>query len=222
MATQQEQWQQVKDLVAEHLGDLKQMDHTGIKDFATENGVMTKSGFPKLKTVLKTKGINYEALREQAFEQREQKLAEKAETLGERAADGPEVFLASAAVENDGQASFAVVDAENQAVWYGKLFPGDHEWVPGDPIAAEQSAAAKAVWIAGKTLAHHGAEAGRLVLSVTHPELDTDSLVRAGVRHNLEVTISFDEDNAAVDMAQTPGYQKWQEYDLAQLIGGDE
>lgn len=222
MATQQEQWQQVKDLVAEHVGDLKKMDHTGIKDFATKHNLMTKSYFPKLKTILKTKGINYETLREQTFEQREQELAERAETLTERAADGPEVFLASAAVEHDGQASFAVVDAEKQAVWYGNLFPGDHDWIPGDPIAAEQSAAAKAVWIAGKALAHHGADAGRLVLSVTHPELDIDSLVKAGVRHNVTVTVCFAEDNAAVDMAQTPGYQKWQEYDLAQLIGGDE
>lgn len=222
MATQQEQWQEVKDIVAEHLTALKNMDHTQIKDFATEHDLMTKSSFPKLKTVLKTKGINYEALREEASQQREQELEERAETLADDAAQGPEMYLASAAVEHEGQASFAVVDGENQAVWYGRLFDDDRIWTAGDPASAEQSAADKAVWIAGKALKQHGAEAGRLVLSVTHPELDTDALVKAGVRHNIDVDARFEEDNAAVDMAQTPGYQKWQEYDLSQLIEEDD
>lgn len=222
MATQQEQWQEVKDIVAEHLSDLKDMDHTEIKDFATEHGLMTKNSFPKLKTVLKTKGINYEALREQASQQREQELEERAETLADDAAQGPEMSLASAAVEHEGQASFAVVDDEKQAVWYGRLFDDDRIWTAGDPASAEQSAADKAVWIAGKALKQHGTEAGRLVLSVTHPDLDTDALVKAGVRHNVDVTVRFEDDNAAVDMAQTPGYQKWQEYDLAQLIEEDD
>lgn len=222
MATQQEQWQEVKDIVAEHLSDLKDMDHTKIKDFATEHGLMTKSSFPKLKTVLKTKGINYEALREEASQQREQELEERAETLADDAAQGPEMSLASAAVEHEGQASFAVVDDEKQAVWYGRLFDDDRIWTAGDPASAEQSAADKAVWIAGKALKQHGTEAGRLVLSVTHPDLDTDALVKAGVRHNVDVTVRFEDDNAAVDMAQTPGYQKWQEYDLSQLIEEDD
>lgn len=222
MATQQEQWQEVKDIVAEHLSDLKGMDHTQIKDFATEQGLMTKSSFPKLKTVLKTKGINYEELREEASQQREQELEERAETLADDAASGPEMYLASAAMEHEGKASFAVVDGENQAVWYGKFFDDDRIWNSGDPASAEQSAADKAVWIAGKALKEHGSDAGRLVLSVTHPELDTDALVKAGVRHNVEVDVQFEEENAAVDMAQTPGFQKWQEYDLSQLIDTEE
>ncbi|MGP6175487.1 hypothetical protein [Corynebacterium sp. A21] len=222
MATQQEQWQEVKNLVAEHLSDLKGMDHIQIKDFATEHGLMTKSSFPKLKTVLKTKGINYEELREQASQQREQELDDRAETLSDDAAQGPQMVLSSAAVEHEGQASFAVVDGEKQAVWYGRFFEDDRIWTSGDPVSAEQSAADKAIWIAGKALKEHGASAGRLVLSVTHPELDTDALVRAGVRHSVDVTVRFDEDNAAVDMAQTPGFQKWQEYDLSQLIETEE
>lgn len=218
MATQQEQWQEVKDIVAEHLSELKEMNHTEIKDFATEHGLMTKSSFPKLKTVLKTKGINYEELREEASQQREQELSKRAETLADDAATGPEMYLASAAVEHEGQASFAVVDDARQAVWYGRLFDDDRIWTSGDPSSAEQSAADKAIWIAGKALRQHGAEAGRLVLSVTHPDLDTDALTKAGVRHSLEVDVRFEDDNAAVDMAQTPGFQKWQEYDLSQLI----
>lgn len=222
MATQQEQWQEVKDIVAEHVSDLKDMDHTQIKTFATEQGLMTKSSFPKLKTVLKTKGINYEELRDQASQQREQELEERAETLSDDAAQGPEMYLASAAVEHEGQASFAVVDGEKQAVWYGRFFDDDRIWNASDPVSAEQSAADKAIWIAGKALKQHGGEAGRLVLSVTHPELDTDALVKAGVRHNVDVDVRFEEENPAVDMAQTPGFQKWQEYDLAQLIETEE
>lgn len=222
MTTQNEQWQQVKDLTSENLDELLGMDHQEIKEFASKHGLMTKSGFPKFKAVLKTKGIDYEALRMRAHDERERELEAKAETLFERAADGPEIQLASAAVEKGGRASFAVVDQEDRTVWYGRLFDNDHIWTAGDPASAEQSAADKAVWIAGKAIAASGAQAGRLTLSVTHPSLDFESLVRTGIRHDVALTVAFDEINAAVGMAETPGYQKWQEYDLAQLVGGEQ
>lgn len=218
MTTKTDQWQDVKDLVAEYVDELKTMTHVEIKDFAKSHGLMTKAGFPKLKTVLKTKGINYESLREEATEQRNEELSKRAETLTDDAKQGPQIRLSSAAVENDGAASFAVVDSSGEAVWYGRLFEDDRIWSAGDPASAEQSAAEKAVWIAGKAVALAGASAGSLRLSVTHPELDVDELERAGVRHSVAVKVSFDEDNAAVDMANTPGYMKWQEYELQQLL----
>lgn len=220
--TQNDQWQAVKDLVNEHAAELKTMNHREVKEFAKANGLMTKSGFPKLKTVLKTKGIDYEALRDEASEERKKQLAERAETLADDAEDGPRITLHSAAMEDDGSASFAVTDTQGQAVWYGKLFDDDRIWKSGDPVSAEQSAADKAVWIAGKAVALSGARAGRLRLGVTHPELDVDELKRAGVRNNVAVEVVFEEDSSAVSMAATPGFMKWQEYELDQLLDEDE
>lgn len=222
MATNNEQWQQVKDLVAEHIEDLKTMDHNEIKSFAKDHELMTKTMFPKLKTVLKTKGINYEAMRNDAAEQRNEELAQRAETIGEDAKHGPQIELFSAAIDDGKSASFAVVDGEGQAVWYGRFFDDDRIWTKGDGASAEQSAADKAIWIAGKAVALTESEVGALRLSVTHPDLDVDELERAGVRNNVAVEVVFDEDNAAVDMAATPGFMKWQEYDLSQLLEEEE
>lgn len=222
MASTNEQWQEVKDLVAQHADELKEMTHADIKTFAKEHGLMTKSGFPKLKTVLKTKGVDYEALRDEAGEKRRQELDARAETIESDAHKGPTFTLHSAAIEDGGQASFAVTDTQAQAVWYGKLFDDDRIWSSGDPVSAEQSAADKAIWIAGKAVALAGAEAGKLTLGVTHPELDVDELKRAGVRNNVAVEIVFEEDSSAVSMAATPGFMKWQEYDLQQLLDQDE
>ncbi|AGG68094.1 hypothetical protein [Corynebacterium callunae] len=224
MTTANGQWQEVKDLVNDHIDELKTMSHTDIKEFAKEHKLMTKSGFPKLKTVLKTKGIDYEALRDEASQQRAEDLEARAETIADEAKNGPEIRLHSAAIDRDGQGSFAIVDSSSQAVWYGKFFDDDRIWTKGDPVSAEQSAADKAVWIAGKAVALSGASAGSLILGVTHPDLDVDELVRAGVRNNVAVTIVFEEDSFAVSMAETPGFMKWQEYDLQQLLdlGDDE
>lgn len=95
-------------------------------------------------------------------------------------------------------------------------------YTEGDPVSAEQSAADKAIWIAGKAVALARAETGRITLGVTHPELDVDELKRAGVRNNVAVDIVFEEDSSAVSMAATPGFMNWQESDLQQLLDQDE
>lgn len=222
MATQNEQWQQVKDIVADNLDTLKNLDAGELKEFATKNSLMTKALFPKFKTVLKTKGINYEELREAASQKREEELAQRALDLAETAEDGPTIYLESAAIDQDGRGSFAIVDSRGHAVWYGRFFDDDRTWTPGDPASAELSAAEKAIWIAGKALSQGDHSAGTVHLNLTHPDIKEDELSQLGVRNNLVVIVEFAEDNAAVDMANTPGFQKWQEYDLTQLIGGED
>ncbi|MDY3128146.1 MAG: hypothetical protein SOW59_08515 [Corynebacterium sp.] len=209
-------WDDIDTLITEHKTALKAaQSHLPLKEFAETHGLMNKGDFSKFKHLLKKIGVNYDSLREKAFQQHD---AERAQALDDLT-DAPFVTLWAAACDDDGDGSFAIVDSDNEARWYGKLFDDDRVWKPGDLISAEQSAADKAVWIASQAFHQAGHDVGELRLITTCPHLDTTALAAQGVRLGVKVTVTVDDnDSRAVDMAEVPGYRNWKETNLAELV----
>ncbi|APT84236.1 hypothetical protein [Corynebacterium aquilae] len=216
-AKDKERWAEIDSIIAEHKTTLKAAeDHEVLKTFAKEQGWDNGPDFGKFKHSLKRIGVNYDQLREETFAARD---AEKAEALADIADDAPTVYLWAAAVEQDDKAAFAIVSEDRDAIWYGNFFDDDRIRVAGDVITAEQSVADKAVWLASKALAAAGEETGRLELTTTCPHLDEDQLAAAGARLGVVVDVVVDqEDDRAVVMAGEPGYKRWQDNDLEELV----
>lgn len=216
-AKDRERWAEIDLVIAEHKAQLKAATtHEALKNFATEQGWMNKGDFGKFKTSLRKIGIKYDQLRAETFAKQDKQRADELAALDD---DAPTIRLWTAAVEVKNDASFAVVDAHNNAVWYGNFFDDDRIRVVGDVISAEQSVADKAVWIAGKALEATGNTVARLTIVTTCPDLDTAQLVATGARFGLAVTVELDDsDVRAVEMAEAPGYQSWQEADLTELV----
>lgn len=221
--TDSQRWAEIESLVQEHKAALKAMtSHKQINDFAEQHALMTREDFPKLKHCLLKIGVRYDVLREQARQEWEESLEEKAQELATKT-DGPVVCLWTAAAESDdGDGSFAVVDVEDTPVWYGSFFRDDRIRVAGDLISAEQSAADKAIWVAHKAFEAAGVADGRLLITTTCPDLDIAALRVSGARFNMGVDVMVDDtDSRAIDMAEAPGYKRWQDNDLAALVEDD-
>ncbi|PRQ11435.1 hypothetical protein C1Y63_06180 [Corynebacterium sp. 13CS0277] len=216
-AKEKERWAEIDSVIAEYKAALKAAeDHEVLKAFAKEQGWDNGPDFGKFKHSLKRIGVNYDQLREETFAARD---AKKAEELADISADAPSVYLWAAAVEHDDKASFAIVSEDRDAIWYGNFFSDDRIRVAGDAVTAEQSVADKAVWLASKALAAAEQATGRLVLTTTCPHLDEDRLVAAGARLGVAVEIAVDpEDDRAVAMAGEPGYKRWQDNNLEELV----
>lgn len=210
-------WAEIDSLVADHKTSLKAAStHEDLKEFATEHGLMNKKDFGKYKVSLRKIGVDYESLREKTFKSRDNQRVQQLADLPEAV---PTVRLWTAAVEKDTKASFAIVDAENTAVWYGDFFPNDYTRVPGDIVSAEQSVIEKAIWIAHKAITALGGDVGRVIITTNYPDFDSDDFAAAAVKNGVAVEIVVDpDDTRALDMAQAPGYQRWQDTNLADLV----
>ena len=216
-----ERWAHIEEIIAENKVELKAAtSHEPLKAFAEANGLMNRSDFPKFKHSLRKIGVNYDALRDEAMQAYNDELDARAADIDDQAREAPSVTLWTAAVEgDDGSGAFAVVDEEDTAIWYGRFFDDDRTRVAGDPVSAEQSAAEKAVWLAGKALAEAGYPLGRVRIHTTCHELDVDALRAAGVRSSVAVSVVVDPDDLrAVAMAEAPGFQRWQDADLLGLV----
>ncbi|MCM0169630.1 hypothetical protein L2137_07220 [Corynebacterium diphtheriae bv. mitis] len=222
MTTIKQRWTEIDNLIAENKTELKgYSSHKDLNAFAEKHSLMTKEDFPKFKHCLLKIGVRYDALRAAANEKFEASLEAKAKEL-DNITDVPVVCLWSAAVEDDGAAAFAVVDVDDTPVWYGRFFDDDRIRIAGDLVSAEQSAADKAVWLAHKALEAAGKTQGRVLITTTCPELDIAALRITGARFNIGVDVHVDDaDMRAVDMAEAPGYKKWQDNDLAALVEAD-
>lgn len=221
--TNAQRWAEIESLVQANKAELKAMtSHKDINTFAVQNALMTREDFPKLKHCLLKIGVRYDALRQQARQEWEDSLEKKAQELATKT-DGAVVCLWSAAAEgDDGDGSFAVVDVEDTPIWYGSFFSDDRIRVSGDLISAEQSAADKAVWVAHKAFEEADVSAGRVLITTTCPDLDIAALRLSGARFNLGVDVMVDDtDSRAIDMAEAPGYKRWQDNDLAALVEED-
>lgn len=130
----------------------------------------------------------------------------------------PTIRLWTAALEKNNNAFFAIVDANNNPVWYGNFFDDDRIRIPNDLISAEQSVADKAIWVAHKAFEAKGETFGRLEIITTCLDLNTSQLITTGAQLGIAVTVSFDMDLRAVEMAEDPGFQRWQETHLANLV----
>ncbi len=213
-------WAEIDSIVAEHKKTLKAAtSHEELKSFAEEQGFMNEKDFGKFKFSLRKIAVSYEELRSATFEAADKERAEALETLP---SDAPMVMLWTGAVEGDaGEGSFAICTEEDDAIWYGNFFDGDKVRVAGDLISAEQSVAEKAVWIAAKALEAAGYEQGRLYLHTTCPALDEAALRAQGARFGVAVEVEVNEDLRAVTMAEVPGYKRWQDNTLSDLVQVD-
>ncbi|WP_151550191.1 MULTISPECIES: hypothetical protein [Corynebacterium] len=222
MSNDKQRWAEIDSIIAENKAELKAAkDHDELKSFASSQGWMNANDFPKFKHSLAKIGVFYEELRAAAFAARD---AEKAETLAALGDDAPcvRLWVAASEAEDSSSASFAVVSDDHDAVWYGSFFDSDRVRVPGDLVSAEQSVAGKAVWLVGKALEAAGHELGRAEIVTTCPDLDVAALKTSGARFGVAVDIVVDDDERAIIMSETPGFSRWQDYDLTSLVEVEE
>ncbi|MGV0358889.1 hypothetical protein [Corynebacterium mastitidis] len=221
-----DRWAAIDTVVFDHRKSLRAMsDHRDLKKFAEEQGWNNGSDFAAFKRALVKIRVDYEQVREETQEQVAQENAQKAEQLAQLGEDVAQVWLWVAAVEDSdsGQGSFALVDAEDDPVWYGDFHEQDRVREVGDVVSAEQSVAHKAIWLAGKALEAAGASVGRLHLTTMCPFLDEEALSVAGAKSGLAVVLHVDpEDQRAVEMAEAPGFMSYKQRDLSELVDTDE
>lgn len=219
-------WAEIDAVVREHRVMLReQRDHRKLRAFAVEQGWDNGSDFAAFKRSLVKIRVNYEQVREETFARAEGENAQRAEQLAQMGDDLAEVWLWVAAEEDkdSGEGAFAIVDIEDDPVWYGAFHDEDRVRQAGDLVSAEQSVAEKAVWVAHKALEACGHEVGRLHVTTMCPQLDEEKLRAAGAKKGVAVVVHVDEaDERALTMAQTPGFMGWQERDLTELVATDE
>lgn len=216
---EKDRWAEIDAVIAENKAELKAAEsHDVLREFAKTQGWDNAADFGKYKSSLRKIGVSYDDLRAETFAKRDQ---EAAATLEELDSSAPQVELWSAAVVDGKRGAFALVDEEDEAVWYGNFFQDDRIF-NGDLISGEQSAADKAVWVAHKAFEARNIETGRLFLHTTCPDLDIAALKAAGVRLHVAVEIEVDQDERAVRMAEAPGFKRYQDHDLAALVATEE
>lgn len=210
-AATNDRFNEIDQLIAENKATLKAAEnHRELTQFAKDNGIDTAQDFGKFKFLLRKIGINYDELREETLARATAELADKADDLDEQAADAPVVRLWCAAVEDEstGTGSYAILDSEDSAIWYGKFFD-DPKTIrkKGDQASAEQDVADKCVYVAGKAAQAAEEELVRLWLHTNYPELDKAPLRATGARMGVSVEIVVTEDDTAEQMAKVPGYR---------------
>ena len=203
-------WDRAETAVDGHADELRAMTtHTELYAWATDNKLATKTLWPKVKHVMKTRlGIDYNAMREAA-------LTAQAADVAAAAADAPVVELWTA---GDAEVStFAVCDETGEQAWYGEF--GEHDRMfTGDDLSAEHAAADKAVFLAGKVREDAGLDTIQLVIHACHPDVDAAALAGTAGRHRVAVTVDVDDQNPAVALCRAPGSRAWREVDLAVLL----
>lgn len=79
------------------------------------------------------------------------------------------------------------------------------------------------MFVASKALeAHGGATIGKVIITTTCPALSISELETSALRKNLALEVIVDdEDLRAVDLAEAPGFQRYQDTNLAALVEVD-
>lgn len=221
-----EHWAQIDAVVFEHRAMLRDYgDHRKLRAFALEQGWDNGPDFAAFKRALVKIRVDYDQVRQETADKVKDENLQRAKQLAQMGADAAQVWLWTAAMEDpdSDEGSFAVVDIEDDPVWYGAFHEQDRVRVVGDAVSAEQSVALKAVWVAQKAFEAAGVSEGRLHLCTTCPRLDEDEIVARGARVGIAVEIHVDEvDERAVMMAQAPGFMSWKQRDLGELVSVDE
>ncbi|WP_072713699.1 hypothetical protein [Rhodococcus rhodnii] len=210
------EWDTVENLVKNNVDELTAAtDHLALRTWAADNGLATKTLFPKFKTVLlKRCGIDYTALREQA-------RATERDEIAAAAADAPTVLLSCAG--DDEARSYAVCGPDGAPAWYGEFFADDKTWTEGDQSSADLSAAKKALFLAGKTREELKLGAINVELHVVNHDVTIDSLAFDAIRARAIVTVHIDDDgNDALEWCRENGYRNWREQNLSELLAPGE
>ena len=74
------------------------------------------------------------------------------------------------------------------------------------------------MFLAGKAREAIGADAVRLTILTTHPDLDAADLAATANRYRVIVDVEHTEQNPAVALTRAPGYRTWREIRLDRLV----
>ncbi len=208
-----EQWERAQSAVAEHANTLQAATtHRELRAWAEAQDLTDPpSQWVKIKTELRKQlDIDYDQLRADT-------LAGETKALAEVGEDAPTITLCVAG--DDEVKSYAICPPDNDSEsWYGEYHPKDRVYVEGDALSAETAAAEKAVFLAGKAREAIGADAVRLTILTTHPDLAATDLAASANRARVIVTVEHTEQNPAVALTRAPGYRTWREIRLDRLV----
>ncbi len=194
-------WNTARDSVRDNADTLTAMtSHSELFTWAQDHGIDTGSLFRKWKTELRKQlHIDYDALRQKAFDTR---LAEMAAAAG----TAPQVLLYAA---GDSEVnSFAVCSEHGEDPWYGEFF--DYDKVDEDSAD-----------LAGRAREDTGLDLIGLRLVVSNHRVTTQALQRDILRYSVFVTIEVvdsGDDNPALEVCRMPGFRTWREVSLTDLL----
>lgn len=154
------EWEQAADAVRTAADELRTSDSSEIRAWAKKNKLLSRSMWPKVKRELvKQLDLDYDVLRDAEATKRKKEIAEAAAT-----APLVELFAAG-----DERGSFAVLGPVDDAAWYGTFHKNDTVFKEGNQRSADDSAAGKAVFLAGKAREDANVPAVRLLLHISNP-----------------------------------------------------
>ncbi len=208
------EWEQAADAVRTAADELRTHDSSQIRAWAKRNNLLSRSMWPKIKRELvKQLDLDYDVLRDAEARQRKTEIAAVAQSA-------PLVELFAAGDEGG---RFAVLGPVDDAAWWGAFHENDTIFKKGNQRSADDSAAGKAVFLAGKAREDANVPAVRLLLHMSNPEIDGNSLAGMAAKHGVALELDITDDNRAVDWCETEsGYQAWQAIRLSDLFVSDE
>ncbi len=207
------EWEQAAAAVRAAADELRSSDSSAMRAWAKSNNLLSRSMWPKVKRELvKQLDLDYDVLRDAEATKRKNEIAEAAAT-----APLVELFAAG-----DERGSFAVLGPVDDAAWYGTFHKNDTVFKEGNQRSADDSAAGKAIFLAGKAREDANVPAVRLLLHISNPEIDGNSLAGMAAKHGVALDLDITDNNRAVDWCEEPGYQAWQAIRLSDLFIEDE
>ncbi|MEU2004516.1 hypothetical protein ACH47B_26295 [Rhodococcus sp. NPDC019627] len=222
-ATASEEWDKAAAAVRAAAEELRGSDTAALRTWASSKKLLSRSMWPKVKRELyKQLDIDYDTQRETENATRRQAVAAAATTapLVELYAAGDErgafAVLPGPAVHAGNDADIA------EAAWYGTFHEKDTIYRDGDQDSADNSAAGKAVFLAGKVRESQGIDAVRLLLHISNPNLDGDRLAGTAAKAGVALELDITETNPAYEYCERPGYQAWQAIRLSDLLVDEE
>ena len=222
-ATAADEWDKAAQAVRGAAEELRGADTAALRSWAQTNKLLSRSMWPKIKRELyKQLDIDYDT-------QRETETAARQQAVAAAAAAAPLVELYAA---GDERGSFAVLPgpavndgsdaAVNDAAWYGTFHEKDTIYRAGDQDSADNSAAGKAVFLAGKVREAQRLDAVRLLLHISNPHLDGNRLAGTAAKAGVALELDITDANPACEYCERPGYQAWQAIRLTDLLVTDQ
>ncbi|OZE92878.1 hypothetical protein CH299_28610 [Rhodococcus sp. 14-2686-1-2] len=207
------EWEAAAAAVRGAADDLRTSDSAALRAWAKTNDLLSRTMWPKVKReLLKQLDLDYDSLRNR-------EAIERRDAIAASAASAPLVELFAA---GDERGSFAVVGPVDDAAWYGTFHRNDAVFKKGNQDSADDSAAGKAIFLAGKAREEADVPAVRLLLHISNPNIDGTALAGVAAKHGVSLDLDITDDNPAAQWCEEPGFQAWQAIRLSDLFVDDE
>ncbi|OZF37013.1 hypothetical protein CH296_05130 [Rhodococcus sp. 14-2496-1d] len=208
------EWAEAATAVRQARETLEASTASEIRAWAEKSGLTDWSMWQKIKRELyKQLDLDYDGLRANEAEQ-------VTDAVASAASAAPLVELYAA---GDERGSFAVVGDGDETAWYGTFHAKDAVFRQGDQTSADDSAAGKAAFLAGKLREELDAPAIRLILHISNPHLDGARLAALAARYGVHLErLEIDDDNPATVWCEVPGHRPWQAIRLSDLLVDDQ